>query len=365
MKFPSFGDILKSEPGLSSGFDYLRLLLASSVFVWHAYVFTHSAQDINALLISPIGNLIYAILPAFFALSGFLIASSLVRCKNVGLFVWLRIVRIFPALAVVVMLTVLVMGPLVTSVGMREYFSHKDFFRYFLNAFGLLNLWLPGVFMENPAKGIVNASMWTIAWEFKSYLLLGALALTPLIRYPAYLWRGFCTAIILGLAYCIVWRTTENRLDHFTGPQLMIFFAAGAALFLYRDRIPYIGSLAVVCAVISIWLINHPTWFLASVIPLAYCIAWGGLQNPAKIWVIKKGDYSYSVYLYGGPIQQLVWQYSETGREFGWNLLISAIVTLPFAIFSWHVVEKPALRLKKAFSFTKISQTEITPAYPS
>jgi len=59
------------------------------------------------------------------------------------------------------------------------------------------------------------------------------------------------------------------------------------------------------------------------------------------------GDLSYGVYILAFPVQQWVVQES---RPHGWTvgvcLLLSTGVTLLLAYFSWHLIEKNALRFK-------------------
>ena len=61
----------------------------------------------------------------------------------------------------------------------------------------------------------------------------------------------------------------------------------------------------------------------------------------------ERGDISYGVYVYGWPIQQLVWPIGE-GQPMHWA--INTAIALPLAMLaglaSWLMVEKPALHFK-------------------
>jgi peptidoglycan/LPS O-acetylase OafA/YrhL len=59
-----------------------------------------------------------------------------------------------------------------------------------------------------------------------------------------------------------------------------------------------------------------------------------------------KTDLSYGIYIYGWPVQQtLVTLFPEMG---GAGLIALSFVIVPlFAFASWHLVEWPALRLKR------------------
>ena len=99
---------LKFKAGLAPGFDFVRLFLALSVLTWHALDFTHQHAAARAVWASPLGPLINAIVPCFFALSGFLVTGSLIRLGNLRMFLIFRGARIIPALLVEIALSALI-----------------------------------------------------------------------------------------------------------------------------------------------------------------------------------------------------------------------------------------------------------------
>lgn len=72
----------------------------------------------------------------FFALSGFLVIGSLERSKTLVTFLGLRAFRIVPTLKVDVVLAALIIGPIVTTLDFKEYFTEIGFRSYFLNILG-------------------------------------------------------------------------------------------------------------------------------------------------------------------------------------------------------------------------------------
>ena len=78
---------------------------------------------------------------------------------------------------------------------------------------------------------------------------------------------------------------------------------------------------------------------------------WLGLRDPPRAAILRSGDYSYGIYLYGFVIQQLVMDL--IGERIGSALALFAIAlptSAAIAVLSWHVVERPALRLKRILS---------------
>ena len=143
-------EALVAADGRPSGFDYMRLTLSVAVFVSHSFGTSYGESGAEAVWNGPAAALVAAILPMFFALSGFLVAGSMVRCATLVKFLGLRVIRIYPALAVEVLLSALLIGPVLTTVPLTSYFTDPVFFHYLVNVTGHISYYLPGVFADNP-----------------------------------------------------------------------------------------------------------------------------------------------------------------------------------------------------------------------
>lgn len=92
----------------TNNFDFLRLLFASAVVITHSYPLSGLADsDFLSDITSSQIALSYLGVKGFFIISGYLIFKSLLRCENLLDFYWKRMLRLFPALIVVLILTVL------------------------------------------------------------------------------------------------------------------------------------------------------------------------------------------------------------------------------------------------------------------
>lgn len=305
------------------GFDYLRLIAAILVIVHHARVLNGAPPLMLGPGLDP-GALGVGI---FFVISGALVAGSLERSARITDFLAKRVLRIFPGLLVALLLTALVLGPLVTT--QAGYLREPATWLYVLKNMTLyaVTYTLPGVFLAAPVAGIVNGSLWTLRLEFTAYLALAALR--PLRRALPLALESL-TAIAAIAAIALHATGLDGRGDLFRIAYLAalngFLFLAGASLWA-REK-PFSPWAALPPLV----FLGTPAWFLA--LPLAV-IGLGRLKLPKP-----PADISYGLYIYSFPLQQWLAQTHHL------TVATSLAATLPFAVLSWFLVEKPALRLK-------------------
>lgn len=340
---------LAATGGRPSGFDYLRLGLSLSVIAMHSAIICHQFRGEYALWISPLRPLVRAILPMFFALSGFLVAGSLERARTLPMFLGLRVIRIYPALAVEALLSALILGPIFTSYALPDYFRDPLFARYFWNLIGDPQYMLPGAFAHNPLPIWVNRQLWTVPYELACYGTLAAIVVVGLKRRPVLLPLA-AAAIALGYGALKLVQTGQPLIV--TGPMpgvlLVVAFLAGVVLYWFRERLPYTYVWFLASAALTIALL----WFipfgdLFAPFTAAYSTVYLGLTDSRRIWVIRGADYSYGIFLYGFPMQQAVAATLPGGQTPLGNTLFAILVSAAFAALSWRLVEKPALRLRK------------------
>lgn len=338
----TISDRLDEVRNRATGFNYLRIGLALSVILAHAFYLVYGgehAAEREGLLskFTPLS------VPMFFCLSGFLSAGSLERSKSLFVFFGLRVFRIIPALAVSVLLSALILGPLMTALPLPAYFDHSKFHAYFLNILVVIQYQLPGLFTDNPTLA-VNGQLWTLPFEFVSYALLGALACVNAYK------RGWLLIAIFGTLQALQIVNTIYRFNPdyngAGGTTVVLCFAAGMLLRRYRHDIVYSAPLALAAFIVSIILIEIPNGIRFAPLPMAYFTIYLGLLNPKLDRIVKSGDYSYGLYLYGYPVQQAVVTLLPGMREWYWNLLISLPICAVFAFLSQRLIEKPILSRK-------------------
>jgi XapX domain-containing protein len=358
----TIGSRLDANKGIGPGFDLIRVVLAFGVIAWHCIPLT--AGSTEALNTARYWILVYALVPTFFAVSGFLVTGSAMRLP-LGQFAASRILRIVPALAVDTAVSVLIFGTLFTTLPVLAFLLHHDTQVYWLNIVGEIHFHLPGVFEDHPNTA-VNGSLWTIRPELACYIMMGILIATGLVkRWPVVA----AAAVILWAVSYLGQQVTMDYIgkyfvtsDH---TKLVIFFLVGSLFFLLRYKIPaspLIAGAAVLFMIASAAFgtgkgLGTDRFYMLVACPLlTYLIIWLGLQKLPQLPLFNRGDYSYGIYLYGYPMQQAVIQ--VTGVDQPWQVFVLTFVPVTVvAMMSWHFVEKPTLKLRKRFSLAaKIDQ---------
>lgn len=357
----TIGSRLDGRQGVAPGFDFLRIFLALSIVAWHVDAIVTGDVSYNSRPFLWVYG--YFTLASFFSLSGFLIAGSALRLtlKN---FLINRGLRIVPALAVEICLSALILGPIFTSLSAGAYFSSAATWHYFTNIFGWINYVLPGVFKDHPTD-IVNNTLWTVPHEIGCYVIMSMLMVTGLVRRPVLVAAGAIAIIMLGTLLALagplpgVIGKVLNVLFVGKASRLYICFVFGIFLYLARHRVPYSWPLfvAAVALCVGVGALPQPdgtdyplaNWLLA--LPMSYMTAFIGVTNIWTPAVLRRGDYSYGIYLYGWPIQQTLVALLPEQKSLLLHFVAVVPLTLAFAAFSWHFIEKPILGLRKRFSF--------------
>jgi peptidoglycan/LPS O-acetylase OafA/YrhL len=343
----TIGERLSATKGRTTGFDYLRAGLSTSVIAFHSIVTSYGLAYAHEVWNGWWRPFIAAILPAFFALSGFLVAASLLRSRTIQGFLTLRAVRLVPALFFEVTISALILGPLLTVFTLRDYFTSPLFHAYWLNIVGDIQFQLPGLFLDNPDPNLVNRQLWTIPVELKCYLGLAGLYLIGVSRRK---WRMLWMLALAIAAFPLLDMAKGQDpfgLDNVPAKVLIECFLAGVAIFLFKDDLPLNRGLLLLSAALSFLCLSDRYASYIACLPIAYLTVYLGLTNTRRTLVSRIGDYSYGLYIYGFVIQQ-AYAFLFPGFRVWWaNLAVSWTVALICAASSWHGIEKPVLANRK------------------
>jgi len=340
----SIGQVLDRYDGIGPGFHVIRLFLSISVVCWHSVVASYGSDE--QALMNPWSAIPSAILPMFFGLSGFLVMGSALRQRNLKNFIFFRGARMIPALAVEITISALLFGAILTTVPLGQYFTSNEFFEYFGSLVGRIRYILPGVFEDNPFPRIVNISLWTIPGELLSYSYLAVLMVTGTYLSTRAI---LASAILLGGVFLWADLTFGAELVGQRMPMqyLLMSYVFGTLIYAARYHIPYGWGAFALSVVLGLALMRTVGLGYIGVFFITYAIVFLGMTRIPTAKIFRTGDYSYGIYLYGFPIQQLMVYLFPGYREWYWNIAFSLPVVVLIAVFSWHVVEKPALALRK------------------
>ncbi|RCW80156.1 acyltransferase family protein [Phyllobacterium bourgognense] len=325
--------------------NFVRFVAATIV------VFGHG-QAISGLLQTQIfgGSVAVIGVMTFFTISGYLITDSWERNPSLWVFFANRCLRIFPALVVVTILTAVILGPMVTSVSTRDYFSNPNFLYFFRNIWLYSTYFLPGLFEHNPIPFAVNGSLWSLAPEFLCYMIVAAIGLASARLRP----YAFVTLLLLlvGLNfYYPSYKGTQivyYATDVFQASAVMIFFMIGAVIRLFRIPLNFFVAVAllVVYFFVPKTISYHLTLSLNWIVLSYFVLSLGMLSTPILNNWGKPGDFSYGIYLYAFPIQQTIYWFTDGKISAHWLIVVSFLLSLLCAIGSWHLVESQFLKLK-------------------
>lgn len=325
--------------------DALRLLAAGLVLYSHQHVLFGRA-DPSFFGLSSFGGAGVAI---FFFLSGTLVWSSWQRDPDPVRFFWRRCLRIFPALWVVVLLSVFCLGPALTQLPAPVYWSSSVTWQYLSTAALVVRYELPGVFTNGAYPNVVNGSLWTLPVEFLCYVLVAGLGWVFGRRSS----HAVGVGVVLALAGA-VWGAAQFGSRFVAHFEMAAFFWWGV-LYQYLRALPVpgtrlrgLGLSAVGLALLVFALASNRGLERTGLLVFAAAMVWLAQHWAGAARLTERlGDLSYGMYIFAFPVQQtLAFTLRERGESWGMSLMASVLLTGTLAALSWHLVEKRALRLK-------------------
>lgn len=334
------------ESRQANNFNLIRLALALLVIVSHTpeMMDGNRSRELLSLLTGGFSFGEFAV-DGFFLLSGFLILQSWDSQPSTVPYLRKRLLRIVPGYLLAALLCAFVVGPLAAPAGYFAAIWPRGL------GWSLLTLDIPATpaVFAGTHYASVNGAMWTIRYEFLCYLVLLALGLAGLLRRRA-LTAALLAAVLLLYAATACGALRPLGLDadcrQFPMLRFLAFFGTGMLYCRWRAQLrfqPHWAALAAAVLALGTWLGFAELSLLAGGSYLFFYLAFHGPSWLAP-WR-RLPDISYGVYLYGWPAGKLLLWYAP-GLGQGAATALTMALACVCGLVSWHLVEKPALRLK-------------------
>ncbi|HIB6174896.1 TPA: acyltransferase family protein [Klebsiella variicola subsp. variicola] len=320
-----------------NSFDVIRLL--SALLVLFSHHFALSGFKEPSIIGLSLGRIAVII---FFGISGYLITQSAVRTNGFKGFIKKRALRIFPALFLCAFFIYFVLGFFLQPSMVLSFPTIKSFIRLIL---------LRGADPMSMADGFIypnaiNGSLWTLFMEFSCYVILGGLVYFLGGRKSIYFVSLVFFLLLFVFSYVEV---SSNFLP--IGLERFIPFATSFIPFatsFFCGSIIYLNNHHVLSRKVFLYFIasSFILFFiffntrLISVLAYLYIPFFTILTgNLIKENIISgRFDYSYGIYIYAFPVQQIIINYTNFGFYKG--MMLSIFITFILASLSWNLVEK-------------------------
>lgn len=340
----------------------MRLIAASLVIYGHSYAISPADSQEDFISYATRGATFSGEISVvvFFFLSGALITKSAVQARTLRSYFVKRFLRIYPALVFCLLISVFIFAPIFGGITLVGIIAEPQTWRYLLqNTLQIYNEhFIPGVYEDHPSNAL-NGSLWSITLEIRLYLLVGLLLVFRAFSKIKIAVVVYCTLLIvlwLGNSWLPVIGSSNALLGSAPFPTFGAIFILGGLYFLIESKIR-INWLTATFSLFLVALIFAPydqNIFRLSIFGFSIAIM---MLFAGNKWIASKfrlsADYSYGVYLFGWPAEQVA---LSMLNKFGWGgepltvTFLALGLAFSFALVSWKVVERPMLKLATQLS---------------
>ncbi len=335
-----------------NNFDLLRLYAALQVLLMHTlhHLFLSSGYEVMGGVLMFKSFISYTPgVSIFFLISGFLIAMSYEKNSNLKEYAKNRILRIYPALYINILI----------SAGILYYFGfiefNLEFFRWLVAQMSIIQFYNTEMFREF-GVGVINGSLWTISVELTFYIALP-------VMYFLYKKSRWIVGVILLVSFALwVYDTTSNR-DIFYNKFLHVsifpylyLFLIGIGFYKFYDNLKiliekkfFLWFLLFTIFNIAVNYFNITTnnivyifkWVIFSFMVFSFAFSFKGFSKK----LLNGNDFTYGIYIYHMLIINILVHLKMVGEIKYFIYVFLGSIFL--GVLSWYMVEKPFLKLKK------------------
>ena len=277
----------------------------------------------------------------FFGISGFLLSRSLSFDTSPRKYLWNRFLRIYPGFMLMLISTAILIAPLsfLLSGGKLLEWNWENSIKYVVsNSLIHISTQTIGSTPSNHGFNNWNPSLWTLQYEILCYLLL-----LLLFRVASHKIRDILITTCFVTLNILIRLPVHLNLFVINISNLLIYFLFGCCVYLFSN---------LVSTNFWILLLTFGIFLFASIFIKINILQFSSLILFFLIFATKvkfsiKNDYSYGLYIYGGPATNLA--LSILGPRTNSIIVLNFLsfgLALMWAVFSWHLVEKPFLKRK-------------------
>lgn len=334
-----------------NSFTLLSIVLALMIIYYHCYFIFYGPIPPKMDIFSYIfegentGSIVVA---AFCVISGFMITTSIQKSKNIRKYIIKRVKRIFPAYALVLILSALVMSPIISNMPIKDFYQNSSLYlKYIVDNLLLFKNSVYGiadVFLNNPYPVAINGSIWYIKHQFFCYIYIIPLFFLFMknkknnnqLDYKYF----FVIILVLTIlsysgSFVGIYRIIKENFG-FIGifneieslVKIVYYFSAGVFINIYKEKIIY--SKKNILFGLFVLLITFRTkmfpYFCLILLPY-FIIFLGTLKINFKL-----PDISYYIFLVGFPIQQLLMQCIKS------NIYVYITLSLAISILVGYLI---------------------------
>ncbi len=351
-----------------NSFDLIRLFAAVQVAFGHSL----SLLEIKSPILQLISSVLEAFpgVPIFFMISGFLITASYERNQNIKQYAVNRMLRIYPALWVTLLVSVII----ISSFGYLHFEILSDFLVWIFCQLTVFQFYNPS-FLRGFGVGVVNGALWTITVELQFYIIVPMLYLL-IIKFfswndrAKFFWILLASAILINVL-CYQLFGLDGTIDaHQVNPALstillkllkvtivpyLYCFLMGVLLRLHLDKIQrfIVGKykfLSCLLVYFTLYVLFHEsitfhssnpfTMMLLALPVISFAFSFPHLSKA----ILNGNDFSYGIYIYHTLVINV---FVCSGLMGAWYFLpLVIMITVIFSILSWVLIEKPVLAFK-------------------
>ncbi len=339
----------------NNNFDFLRILFSSLVILSHSYPLTYALYNKEEPLYSITnGQVDFGSLAvnAFFVISGYLVFISLKNSSSGLNYFWKRLLRLLPGLFILLLITIFLIPFFYSGTNI---FLEKTYWTYMPSNLTLYRIQyeVTGVFENNPKPRAINGSLWSLSYEVSMYLYL--LVLFRIRNTKWIFWvllASFFVAFILHITGSAFLEKYLVRIQLHAKElyRLSAYFLAGSLLSF--ANLKKVASYKVVIPILLVLIaalgFNFYKYLAPVLLPIFILLISVAGTKPFNTITKASGDISYGVYIYGFFVQQILMYYFKLKTILLFVVIV--FITYNLAYFSWHYIEKKALKYKNLYA---------------